>query len=353
MAIANLKKYENTFIVVSALIIALVSTLPFFSGILKATDNATNPLHNSGFIINRSLWYLLQSFITLLVFIYFNYRWAKYITPEKIKKVFKVLLLIIYNLLLAYGMLWAIIFVAKFTVGNPFGVKVAFIFYFWKFILLVPLAVLFAYVLQLVVRSKIVEIENYKLKEENLNIQLKTLQDQINPHFLFNTLNTLSSLIRLENKSEGLKFVDDLANVYRYILESDKKKLVDVQTELDFLNSYNYMLEKRFGKNLIIEIDLSDELLSTLIPPMVFQNLVENAIKHNELSQSAPLKIKIYGDSNYIYVTNDIHQKTESSNSLGLGLPNLIRRYTLMVDKEVIIQQKEDHFIVKLPVIKS
>jgi len=352
MAITILKKYENTFIIVSALIIALVSTLPFFSSIFKATDDAINPLKNSAFIIKRSLWYLFQSFISVMVFIYFNYRWAKYITPEKIKRVYKVLLLIIYNLLLVYGMLWATIFIAKFTVGNPFGVKVAFIFYFWKYILLVPLAVLFAYVLQLVIRSKIVEIENYKLKEENLNIQLKTLQDQINPHFLFNTLNTLSSLIRLENKSEGLKFVDDLANVYRYILESDKKELVDVQTELDFLKSYNYMLEKRFGKNLIIEIDISDDLLSTLIPPMVFQHLVENAIKHNELSQSSPLKIYFYDDKNYIYVKNGIRQKADGGNSLGLGLPNLIRRYKLMVDKEVIIEQQADHFIVKLPIIK-
>ncbi|MCD4725116.1 MAG: histidine kinase [Bacteroidales bacterium] len=352
MAIASLKKYENTFIVVSALIIALVSTLPFFSSIIKATEDATNPFHNSGFIIRRSIWYFFQSFISILVFIYFNFKWAKYITPEKIKRVYKVLLLIIYNVLLVYGMLWATIYFAKFTVGNPLGVKFALIFYFWKYILINPLAVLIAYVLQLVVKSKIVEIENYKLKEENLNIQLKTLQDQINPHFLFNTLNTLSSLIRLENKSEGLKFVDDLANVYRYILESDKKKLVTVQTELDFLKSYNYMLEKRFGKNLIIEIDISDELLSTLIPPMVFQLLIENAIKHNELSQSAPLKIKIYDDRNYIYIMNDIHEKTDRSNNLGIGLPNLIRRYKLMVDKDVIIQQKADHFIVKLPVIK-
>lgn len=353
MALRNIWIYKHSFIVLAAIIIALLNTLPFFSGIFNASDSASNPFRNSGFIITRSLWYLAQTFVTVLVIIYFNYSWIRWITPPKAKMYLKITLKIIYNIALAYGLLWASVLVAGVVVGNPFGIKGALFFYSWKFIYIVPLAILVAYVIKLAVNAKVVEVENYKLKEENLNVQIKSLKDQVNPHFLFNTLNTLSSLIRLGNKDEGLQFVDDLAKVYRYILESEKKEFVSVKYELEILQSYYFMLRKRFGVLLNIHIDIDEEKLNTLVPPMVFQHLVENAIKHNEISSQTPLLIRIYNDDKYIYVRNKIHQKPETNTSLGVGLPNLIKRYKLMADKNVIIQHVDDEFIVKLPVIKS
>jgi two-component system, LytTR family, sensor kinase len=351
MAFASLKKYEHTFIVVAALTIALLNTLPFFSGIFTASDNASNPFFNTGFILRRSLWQFGHAFISMLLFIYFNYKWVNYIIPFRVTHYMRVILIILGNLGLLYAMLWATVIFAEHTVGNPFGMRYGFLFYLWKYVLLHPLGVLVAYTLKMIVKSKIIEIENFKLKEENLSIQLKTLQDQVNPHFLFNTLNTLSSVIRLGNKEEGLKFVDDLSNVYRYILDTDMARLTKVRTEIKFLESYKYMLEKRFGNNLDLKIDISNEVKESLIPPMVFQLLLENAIKHNQISQATPLQITIANDKNFIIFSNNINNKPDAGDKLGLGLPNLIKRYELMAGKEVIIQQKDDHFIVKLPVI--
>jgi sensor histidine kinase YesM len=351
MAFASLKKYEHTFIVVAALTIALLNTLPFFSGIFTASDSASNPFFNTGFILRRSLWQFGHAFVSMLLFIYFNYKWAPYLTPARLSKYIRLILLILYNLALLYALLWATVAFAEYTVGNPFGMRYGFFFYLWKYVLLHPLGVLIAYALKMIVRSKIIEIENYRLKEENLSIQLKTLQDQVNPHFLFNTLNTLSSVIRLGSKEEGLKFVDDLSNVYRYILDTDMARLTKVRSELKFLESYRYMLEKRFGKNLILKTDISQEVKESLIPPMVFQLLLENAIKHNQISQTTPLLISIVNDNNYIIFSNNINYKPDVGNKLGLGIPNLMKRYELMAAREVIIQQKNSQFIIKLPLI--
>jgi hypothetical protein len=353
MAIGNIKKYENSFLIFSALLIAVVNTLPFFSSIFSATHDNSHPFRDQDFIIRRSLWYFFHSFVSILIFAYFNYSIKDFIIPKKLHRILKILLIILYNILLVYLLLKGTIYFAEITVGNPFGEKIAFYFYLWKYILLNPLAILLAFVLHLVVKTKIIEIENIKLKEENLISQLKTLQDQINPHFLFNTLNTLSSVIRLDTKNEGLKFVDDLSSVYRYILESDKTKLVKVQSELDFLESYNYMLKKRFNKKLQLLIEIPDAIKSTLIPPMVLQLLVENAIKHNKVSQSSPLIINIFAREKHIIVKNNLQRKSNNHENIGLGLPNLIQRYKLLTGKDVIISQTKESFIVKLPIIRS
>jgi sensor histidine kinase YesM len=352
MAITNLKKYEHSFIILAALVISFLYTLPFLSSLFNATPDATNPFQNSSFILKRSAWYFGHSFVSLLIFIYFNYTWASFITPRRAKKIFRVLLLIAYDIVLATGLLWATVFIAEYTIGNPFGIRGAVYWYMWKYILILPLAAIFAFMLNLVVKAKIIEIENYKLKQENLNNQLKTLQDQVNPHFLFNTLNTLSSLVRRGKNRESLQFIDDLSNVYRYILESDNTDLVSVNSELEFARSYISMLEKRFGKGLNIRISIADEMMKTLVPPMAFQLLIENAIKHNRISEASPLMVEIYNDHNNIIVSNNIQKKSEPDNSLGLGLPNLIHRYRLVAEKDVSIQQKEDHFIVTLPIIR-
>lgn len=353
MAITNLKKYEHSFIVLASAVIALLYTLPFLTSVFNATPDATNPFQNTGFILKRSAWYFGHSFISLLIFIYFNYSWASHITPKRAKKIIRVILFIMYDLILATGLLWATILIAEYTIGNPFGIKGAIYWYLWKYILILPLGALFAFMLRLVTRAKIIEIENYKLRQEGLNSQLKSLQDQVNPHFLFNTLNTLSSLVRRSKKSESLQFIEDLSNVYRYTLESGNEDLVSVSSELEFMHSYVSMLEKRFGKGLEIIIEISDDILRTKVPPMAFQVLIENAIKHNRISQGSPLKVRMANDHGYIHISNNLQPRSEQNDGLGMGLPNLVQRYRLVADKEVIIRQKEDHFVVSLPLIRS
>lgn len=347
----NISKYRNYFIILAALVIAFLNTLPYFSSIIYSSADAEKPWMRSGFIITRSLWYLAQSFVSVIVLIYFNYSWIHNITPKRLNKLLKYSLQGIYNLVLTFAIIWLTVLLADITVGNPFGTKGAFTFYSWKFVYILPLAILVAYVLKLIIKSKIVEIENYKLKEENLNVQINSLKEQVNPHFLFNTLNTLSSLIRLEKKEEGLQFVDDLAKVYRYILESENKVLVLLKYELEVLQSYYFMLQKRFGDHLKIDIDIDETLKNSMIPPMVLQHLVENAIKHNIISSQHPLHIRIYNEKDIIFVRNKIQHKTEKQKSLGVGLPNLIKRYKLIAEKDVIVQELDNEFIIQLPII--
>lgn len=353
MRIKNLKNYENLFLILASLLIAIMYTLPFLSGIFKATPDNENPWLNTHFLITRSIWYTIQSFVSILVIAYFNYKGKDRVLPSRFPQWVKTTLLIIYNVVLIYLLLEATVLVAEYTIGNPFGQKKAFIFNLWRYAAIYPAAVLMAYVLSLLTRTRIVEIENAKLKEENISSQLKSLKDQINPHFLFNTLNTLSSIIRLESKEEGLKFVQGLSSVYRYILESDKNNLVTIQHELEFLDSYLYMLKKRFDDKLLVMVEISPNQLQNLIPPMAIQTLIENAIKHNEVSTASPLKIKIYNEDGYIVVRNNLQEKKNDQENLGLGLPNLLKRYRLLTGKDIIIQQDNNSFVVKIPIVKE
>lgn len=349
-----IKKYENKFLFISSLLIAIINTLPFLASIFYPDNGEGNRFRmDDNTIIIRSVWYCIQSFVSILVFAYFNYSWKKYLLPRKAHKSIRFLLIFTYNIILIALLLFLTVKFAGLTVGNPFGEKGAMYFYFYKYLVIYPPALIISYALAFLTRARIAEIENIKLKEENLSSQLKSLRDQINPHFLFNTLNTLSSVIRLDTKKDGLKFVDDLSSVYRYILESDKHELVKLESELKFLKSYIYMLKKRFHEKLKISIDLPKPLLSSMIPPMVLQILVENAIKHNEIIQSEPLEIIIYSKAKYIIVKNNLREKTEDKNNLGLGLPNLVSRYKLIAKKDVEINQTKDSFIVKLPIIKA
>lgn len=332
---------------------SIVNTLPFFLSIFY-NDSGKGKFHmEDSKIINLSIWYVIQSFISILIFTYFNYRWKKYFLPKNIHKALRFSLIVIYNCLLIGIILFLTVKLSFIIFNPPFGERAAYFFYFYRDFVIYPPALLIAFALDFLTRARIAELENIKLKEEKLSSQLKSLHDQINPHFLFNTLNTLSSVIRLETKEDGLRFVDDLSNVYRYILESDKNDLVKVNSELKFLNSYIYMLKKRFDEKLKIHIKLNKSVRESLMPPMVLQALVENAVKHNELIKVLPLEINIYTEDNYIIVKNNLREKISENNNLGLGLPNLVSRYKLIARKDVIINQTTEFFIVKLPIIKT
>jgi len=349
----KLKKYENSFLILASLLIAFANVLPFAAGIFKATEGNENPWMNRSYLIERSIWYFLQSFFSILIFAYFNYRWVNYLISGKVKTAIRIILKIIYNILLIILMLFLTAFVAELTFGNPFGFKKAMYFYLFRYIGIYPPAVLIAYILTLITRTKIIEIENVRLKEENVSSQLKSLKEQVNPHFLFNTLNTLSSVIRLDKKQDALRFVDDLSSVYRYILESDKNNLVKIKSELDFLNSYLFMLKKRYGEKLKIDISLSEQILESYVPPMALEVLVENAIKHNRIASGSPLKIRIYTEDRFLNVANNIQEKKTDQENFGLGLPNLIKRYELLTGREVIIRQDDQQFLVSLPIIRK
>ena len=191
-----------------------------------------------------------------------------------------------------------------------------------------------------------------KMETAKVEAELEALKTQIDPHFIFNSLNTLSYLITREPQSARL-FNDTLAKVYRYILSNKDKDLVLLKEELEFISNYFYLLKIRFsdGVNMIIEInDVSAE--DFLIPPISLQTLVENAIKHNEFSESHPLDIKVAVSANYVVVRNPVKPKEQSAPSNKIGLNNLDNRYKLITRKNIVVENNYRFFTVKLPILK-
>jgi len=349
----NLKKYEINFLVYTSLMVTLLNNLPYYSLFFTSSPQFPRPNLTVLEITYNIVWYTLQCLVSILLISFFNYYWKKYVLPKNAKLWLLIPLVTIYNVLISYALLKASMWIAGHTVGYPFGEDFAWKYYFWKYIYLTPSAVLLAYVLQLIIRKRLVERNNARLIEENLSVQLNTLKDQVKPHFLFNTLNTLSAVIRNESREEGLKYVDDLANVYRYILERSNHNLVDMSVELGFAESYLRLLKKRFHRKFEIEIDIPNKYHQFQIPPLTLQMLIENAIKHNELTDASPVMIRIYIQNFHIVIENTIHEKTSDSSGLGIGLQNLNMRYKILMDKEIQINKANNTFIVKLPLLEK
>lgn len=351
MIAKNLKKYEVGFLIAASLLFTLINNLPYYSMLLFPSDMMPKPDLSFSDRLIRITWYTMQILVSLLILSFVNYYWLRIPFIKKIHKVIKFCLVILVNFLLAYCMLLITMNLAEIVIGYPFGERGAYNYYMWKYIYLTPSAILIAYVLRLIIKRRLAELDNALLREEFLSIQLKTLKDQVQPHFLFNTLNTLSSIIRTQEKEEGLIFVDDLSNSYRYILENKDHDLVELKNELAFLSSLKRLFRKRFGEYFNVDIDISITYHETLIPPMTLQLLFDNAVKHNEISESSPLSIKIFIDNNYLVVSNNINPKSGDTSGTGLGIQNLMKRYEILADKDILIERSEHEFVVRLPII--
>src|SRR3954471_17980135 len=191
-----------------------------------------------------------------------------------------------------------------------------------------------------------------KMEVAKVEAELEALKSQIDPHFIFNSLNTLSYLITREPQSAKL-YNDTLAKVYRYILCNKEKDLVLLKEELEFISNYFYLLKIRFSDtvNMVIEImDMNSE--DYLIPPISLQTLVENAIKHNEFNEGDPLDIKIAISSNYVVIRNPVRPKEASAPSNKIGLNNLDNRYKLITRRNIVIENNFKYFTVRLPILK-
>jgi len=188
-----------------------------------------------------------------------------------------------------------------------------------------------------------------KLKEEKLIFQYETLKNQVNPHFLFNSLNTLSSLVSQDVESSE-KFIQKLSSVYRYILENKDKELVPVSTELEFVKDFFYLQKIRDQEKIELKIEVSKGN-TEMILPVSLQMLVENAIKHNVATRTDPLQIIIHNEGlDKLVVRNSLKEKLQLNNSSKIGLKNLNERCRLILDREIEIQETSDEFVVKVPV---
>lgn len=193
------------------------------------------------------------------------------------------------------------------------------------------------------------EIERFK--KENLETQFEMLRTQINPHFLFNSLNTLSSLI-YQNQDTASNYVREMSTVYRYILEKRKSETVTMQEELSFTESYIYMLSLRFEEKIKFELNIDERFMDKVVAPLTLQILIENAVKHNIVSQRKPLTIKIYTQvDNTLVVSNNLQPKTTSSYSSGIGLNNIRSRLEILTDRKMKVEETETDFTVTIPLL--
>jgi two-component system, LytTR family, sensor kinase len=199
-------------------------------------------------------------------------------------------------------------------------------------------------------RGSVEEAE--KLKRESLSAQLNALRTQVNPHFLFNNLNTLSSLIP-ENPEHAVDFVQELSKVYRYILEVKDEKTILLKDELEVFNAYTFLLKTRFDKNLEVNIDIPNEKLHKKIVPLSLQILMENAIKHNIVSSDKPLQIHLFTENGSLIISNNLQIKNQINESTGIGLDNIRNRYKMICERQVKVTENETNFTVSIPLIDN
>ncbi|MEL7145220.1 MAG: histidine kinase [Bacteroidota bacterium] len=193
---------------------------------------------------------------------------------------------------------------------------------------------------------------NYeKLKTEQIATQYDSLKNQVNPHFLFNSLNALTSLV-YDDQEKAVEFIRRLSQVYRYVLDTKDKEVVTLTEEMEFLMSYLYLQKIRFDENLQYHVHIPDQAARSYIVPISLQMLLENAIKHNIVSQSRPLTVEIVAKEDCLIVRNNLQEKMHKD-STGIGLSNIKDRYSYMTKKKVVINKTDTHFEVKLPLIKS
>lgn len=194
-----------------------------------------------------------------------------------------------------------------------------------------------------------------KVKEQKIiagtaNAKFESLKNQIDPHFLFNSLNVLSSLIE-ENPDNAQRFTTSLSKIYRYVLEQKDKELVSVDEELAFAKTYMNLLKMRFENSLFYEMPTTAISAEAKVVPLSLQLLLENTVKHNVVSEQRPLHIRIYVEGDYLAVQNDYQKKEVLQERQGVGLQNIVNRYGIITNRKVLIAQNEQTFTVKIPIL--
>lgn len=194
-------------------------------------------------------------------------------------------------------------------------------------------------------------LEAEKLKKEQAIAQYETLKTQVNPHFLFNSLNVLTTLVH-KDADVAEQFIIQLSKVYRYILESRAQEIIPLEEEMRNLEAYVFLMKIRFGGNFIFDNQLTINTNHYKVAPLTLQMLVENALKHNEISKMYPLSISVFLEQNCIVVRNNLQLKTNQNDSTGIGLSNIKARYGFLSSEPVSVSEADGFFTVKIPLIK-
>jgi LytS/YehU family sensor histidine kinase len=194
------------------------------------------------------------------------------------------------------------------------------------------------------------ELEMERYQKENMRSRLDSLKNHLDPHFLFNNLNILASLID-KNKEASKEFIHKFAEVYRSILKSTSDDLILVSEEMDFIQSYIYLIKTRFEENIQFQVSVSNRSRGKMLPPLTIQMLVENAIKHNVITETLPLVISLSEEQGYLVVANSLNKSLNETLS-GTGISNIRKRYAHFTDKPVEISEANGKFEVRIPLLE-
>ncbi len=195
-------------------------------------------------------------------------------------------------------------------------------------------------------------VETERIKRQQLESQFSVLKSQISPHFLFNSLNALSTIVH-QDAHQSEVFIRKLSDIFHYVLQNSHRDLISLQQELEFTEAYCYLLKVRYRQNLEVSIDIHPKTTHKMIPPLTLQMLVENAIKHNEISQEHPLRIHLSTQRDFLWVQNNLQIRQQPEVSLHIGLNNITSRYSFFTDIAIEVDKSAEVFMVKLPLLKK
>lgn len=218
---------------------------------------------------------------------------------------------------------------------------------------MLAVVILYSRIRTLLHREQQMLLENEMLHNENLTTKYNMLASQINPHFLFNSLSSLSMLVREKDEEKALNYIDQLAYTFRYISQhSANATFVPLGEEIKFAEAYCYLFKIRYDDKIAFDFNVEDACLDMCLPPMSLQPLIGNAVKHNTITAKNPLRVHIYTEDGFLVVSNEKHPMIEPSSGTGIGLSNLNSRYKLLLEKEIEIIDNDKEFAVRLPLEK-
>lgn len=243
------------------------------------------------------------------------------------------------------------LFALKRIVVQRVNVSRSEIFFVFKDFFLALVVIICIYVIRLVIQNQKNKLEIQSLKIENLQRQFDALKNQVSPHFLFNSLSSLKTLIN-ESPDVAQEYLIHLSAVLRYTLQANENRLVGLEEELQFVESYFFLIKLRFMKNISLEQTISRESLGYKVPPLALQILLENAIRHNEISKRNPLVISITTTANStLIVSNRMNKKMTPEPGAGVGLANLSNQYRILGSRDISIRKEDHKFIVEIPLL--
>lgn len=340
---------QLSIVILTSVLIALFTNLPIlWFTILQGLEDH---LHNKRlFFVGYNV---LGNFLIAMFLFHFNLAWKYTKVPwlNRILKQWFVVILINLLITIVLGFLLKEIGLLPSPRRMHFLAKYGPIVNVSSIVLIV---ILVSRLLELLIKNQQVAIENERLKSESLQNQYNALKSQLDPHFLFNSLNTVMELIE-EDKQLAKGFVAKLSDVFRYLLNHSDKKLIPLEQEVQFSEDYLYLLKLRHSQLSVI-FNLASDQINWYVPPLALQLLLENAIKHNEISKQKPLEISVVQIGDLLEISNHINKKITGNfgiHGAGMGLKNLMERYRIIADEGINISQEDGVFKVVIPLINQ